>query len=143
MWHFRRARTALLARFKGIVLSLTSSSLLGFLVPFVPNAPRSTVYALPYHPPDPACATDGLPLPPPALWLGYAATAEYYVRSGAAHMEQLLELAREAGWTPQGRVAHPGLRLRRWAHDPRTPLLRRNLRDLGRRCPRRPYRMVR
>ncbi|MFL5800731.1 MAG: class I SAM-dependent methyltransferase [Roseiflexaceae bacterium] len=105
------------------LLRLTSSPLLGYIVPFLPYQPRSNAYMHPKRPsPDTEEIPIDLPVPPEYLWLGYGKTTEVYLGSGKRHVDQMLYALATTGWSlPSGdRVLDFGCgagRMTRWFAD--------------------------
>ncbi len=117
----RRLRTALENRIKEQFMQLTSSPILGYIVPFLPYQARHNSYMLPQQPavqPE----QDGFAVPPEALWLGYGATPEVYLESGKRNIALMQQALAATGWALEAgdRVLDFGCgagRMTRWLAD--------------------------
>jgi ubiquinone/menaquinone biosynthesis C-methylase UbiE len=86
---------------KARLLRLVSSPTLAYILPFLPYRRSQNAYCIPCRPePAERGAPDELALPPQELWAQYGPTREAYLNSGKEHVETMLRVLGQAGYTP-------------------------------------------
>lgn len=96
------AFTRLEGLIKSQLLRITSSPLLGYIIPFLPYRPDRNAYIVEkteknYTKTQKTQSGLTLPIPPTKLWLGYGPTQEDYLERGKRHTSQMLSILESDG----------------------------------------------